>query len=178
MTSLRSVLTTVLSLLLITATAHAALMKKPNAATTTSEPKAIGTFGDWIAATYREAGQLICFAITRPKSSSPRLARRGGVILSVAHRPSERNIVAMDAGFLFANNATVTMQAGSLRLKFHTLKQGAFAKNGLAAVSALKSEDRAIVRSRGPRNEKIVDTFSLKGFSAAYRAISQECPPA
>jgi invasion protein IalB len=178
MTSPRSLLLMFLSLLLIAAAANAASKKNPNAAQRTSSPKAIGTFGDWIAGTYHEAEQLICFAIARPKISKSKLARRGGVILSVSHRPSQRDIVAMDAGFRYRNNATVAVQVSLIRLEFRGLHEGAFANNGLAAVSAFKSGDRAVISSPGPRNEKVVDTFSLKGFSAAYKAMSEECPAA
>ena len=139
-------------------------------------PKPIGKFDDWVAATHLEAGQAVCYAFTRAQSSMPALAGRGAVILTVAQRPSGRDAVAIEAGFAFAPNATVTVQADQAGLDFYTAQRAAFARNGHAAVTAFASAGRAIARSPGPREAKVTDTFSLKGFAAAYAAISKACP--
>jgi hypothetical protein len=166
-----------------------AVKKKPATATTTvtapkaSErpkaegPKKIGTFDDWIAATHQEAGQPVCYAFTRAQSSLPALAGRGAVILTVTQRVSGRDAVAMEAGFAFAPNATVTVQADQTGLDFYTAQRAAFARKGHDAVVAFQGASRAIARSPGPRDTTVTDTFSLKGFSAAYAAISKACPP-
>jgi hypothetical protein len=139
-------------------------------------PKAIGKFDDWIAATHKEAGQSVCYAFTRAQSSMPALAGRGAVVLTVAQRASGRDAVAIEAGFAFAPNATVTVQADQTGLDFYTAQRAAFARNGHAAVTAFQAAGRAIARSPGPREATVTDTFSLKGFSAAYTAISKTCP--
>ena len=83
--------------------------KKPPATAQKSEPpKAIGKFDDWTAATHHEAGQPVCYAFTRAQSSIPTVAGRGAVILTVSQRASGRDAVAMEAGFAYAPNATVT----------------------------------------------------------------------
>jgi hypothetical protein len=140
-------------------------------------PKAIGTFDDWIAATHQEAGQPVCYAFTRAQTSIPTLPGRGGVVLTVTQRNSGRDAVAIEAGFPFAPNATVEVQADQSGLDFYTAQRAAFARNGHAAVVAFQSSSRAIARSPGPHDVKLTDTFSLKGFSAAYAAISKACPP-
>jgi hypothetical protein len=151
----------------------AAAAKAPKA----EGPKKIGAFDDWIAATHQEAGQPVCYAFTRAQNSIPALAGRGAVILTVTQRLSGRDAVAMEAGFSFAPNATVTVQADQTGLDFYTAQRAAFARKGHDAVSAFQSASRAIARSPGPRDTTVTDTFSLKGFSAAYAAISKACPP-
>ncbi len=151
--------------------------KPPAAAPKPGAPQAIGTFDDWIAATHKEAGQPVCYAFTRPQNSMPALPGRGTVIMTVSQRGSGRDAVAMEAGFPFAANATVTVQVDQTGLEFYTAQRAAFARNGHAAVAAFENGSRAIARSPGPRDAKVVDTFSLKGFSAAYAAISKACPP-
>lgn len=151
--------------------------KPPTPAAKVDAPKRIGNFDDWTAATHPEAGQLVCYAFTRAQSSMPTLAGRGGVVLTVTQRASGRDAVAIEAGFAFAPNATVTVQADQTGLDFYTSQRAAFARNGHAAVTAFQAAGRAIARSPGPRDAKVVDTFSLKGFSAAYAAISKACPP-
>jgi len=166
--------------------ASPAVKKKPATATTAPKaadkpraegPKKIGAFDDWIAATHQEAGQPVCYAFTRAQSSMPALAGRGGVVLTVTQRMSGRDAVAMEAGFAFAPNATVTVQADQTGLDFYTSQRAAFARKGHDAVVAFQGAGRAIARSPGPRDTTVTDTFSLKGFSAAYAAISKACPP-
>ena len=142
----------------------------------TGGPKSIGKFDDWTAATHQEAGQMVCYAFTRAQSSAPAVAGRGQVILTVTQRASGRDAVALEAGFTFAPNAAVIVQADQTGLEFYTAQRNAFARNGRAAVSAFESAGRAIARSPGPREAKITDTFSLKGFKAAYTAVSKACP--
>jgi hypothetical protein len=185
----RAFLPAVLSLLLIVPAMaqqpSAAVKKKPVAAAAPKTPekpkgegpKKIGAFDDWIAATHPEAGQPVCYAFTRAQSSMPTLAGRGAVILTVTQRMSGRDAVAMEAGFTFAPNATVTVQADQTGLDFYTSQRAAFARKGHDAVVAFQSAGRAIARSPGPRDTTVTDTFSLKGFSAAYAAISKACPP-
>jgi hypothetical protein len=85
--------------------------------------------------------------------------------------------VAISGGFHYAKDAAVTVQVGTAGLDFYTSQTDAFARDGKAAVAAFLHGEQALARSPGPRNgQVIVDTFSLRGFSAAYAAISKACP--
>lgn len=148
----------------------------PTAAVNPNAPKLIGKFDDWIAATHPESGVPVCYAFTRATSSIPTISGRGGVVLTVTQRPSGRDAVAMEAGFTFAPDATVTVQADQTGLDFYTSHTAAFARDGHAAVVAFKAAGRAIARSPAPHDATATDTFSLKGFTAAYEAISKACP--
>jgi predicted aspartyl protease len=141
-------------------------------------PKAIGAFDDWIAATNQEAGQPVCFAFTRAQSSTPSLPGRGAVLLTVTQRASGRDAVAIEAGFAFIPNVSVTMQIENVGLDFYTHQRAAFARNGSAVVSSMARSSTGVgtVRSPGPNGEQVTDTFSMRGFAAAYAAISRACP--
>lgn len=167
---------TFLSLALLTAMPVAANSKKPAAAShsTAAGPKKIGDFGDWTAATHEEGGQAVCYAFSRAQSSAPALSGRGPVILTVTERASGRDAVAIEAGFTYAPNATVTVQVDQTGLEFYTSGRNAFARDGKAAVAAFGKAGRAIARSPAPK--EVTDTFSLKGFSEAYKAIVKACP--
>ena len=44
-------------------------------------------------------------------------------------------------------------------------------------MAAFEKGTQALARSPGPRDGQVVaDTFSLRGFSAAYAAINKVCP--
>jgi hypothetical protein len=144
------------------------------AAASAAGPKLIGKFDDWTAATHAESGQPVCYAFARVQSSAPAIAGRGPVVLTVTERPSGRDAVAIEAGFAYAANATVTLQVDQTGLDFYTSGRNAFARDGKTAVTAFEKGSRAIARSPAPK--EVTDTFSLKGFSQAYAAIGKACP--
>jgi hypothetical protein len=166
-----------MTLSLLLALPAAAETKKtvaPARPTAAAGPKSIGKFEDWTAATHSESGQTVCYAFTRAQSSAPALAGRGAVVLTVTERSSGRDAVAIEAGFPYAANAAVTVQVDQTGLEFYTSGRNAFARDGKAAASAFGKGSRAIARSPGPK--EVTDTFSLKGFGAAYAAIVKACP--
>ena len=147
---------------------------KPAAA---AGPQELGKFDDWIAAMHQESGHEACYAFTVAKNSVPALAGRGEVVLTVTLRATGRDWVAISAGFTFRKDAAVTMQVDTAGLDFYTAQSSAFARDGKAVVAAFQKGEQALARSPGPREGQVlVDTFSLRGFSAAYMAINKACP--
>lgn len=139
-------------------------------------PKRIGKFDEWQAATHQEAGQPVCYAFTRPSNSVPKLPGRGDVVLSVTERAGGRDAVALTAGFTYPANAEVELAAEGVTLPFYTSGRSAFARDGRAAVALFSKGRQAVARSPGPRGTAVADTFSLRGFSLAYAAITKACP--
>jgi hypothetical protein len=167
--------------LLISAPAWAQKSTRPPAhpapAQASSKPKSIGKFDDWQAATHVEGGQTVCYAFTRASGSSPALQGRGDVVLTVTQRPTLRDAVAISAGFTYASGASVDVLVDQTPLEFYTAQRSAFARDGHAVVTGLQKAAKVVAKSPGPRNAQVSDTFSLKGFSAAYAAITKACPP-
>ena len=140
-------------------------------------PKELGQFEDWLAATHEESGQTVCYAFVRAKNSAPVLANRGPVVLTVTERPAGRDAVAIAAGYTFPKGAAVTVQVDTTGLDFYTAGSDAFARDGKAAVAAFQKGEQALARAPGPREHQVVaDTFSLRGFTAAYAEINKACP--
>jgi predicted SnoaL-like aldol condensation-catalyzing enzyme len=172
---------TVVLLALVLAVPVAAQPKKPAAPShpeaASSVAKKLGGFEDWIAATHQESGQTVCYAFTYAKHSTPVISGRDPVVLTVTERAGGRDAVAISAGFDYGKNAAVNMQVDTTGLDFYTAQRNAFARDGKAAVAAFSKAAQAQARSPGPRDgQLVVDTFSLRGFSAAYAAITKACP--
>jgi hypothetical protein len=140
-------------------------------------PKEIGRFEDWIAATHDESGQLACYAFTRALSSQPAMPGRGDVVLTVTERTTPRDAVAISAGFNYSATAAVTVAVGATTFQFYTAQRSAFARDGHAAITAFEKGDRVTAKSPTPKGTGVTDTFSLRGFTAAYGAINKACPP-
>jgi invasion protein IalB len=145
-----------------------------------STPKKLGVFEDWTAATHQEAGVTVCYAFTYAAHSMPPLTGRGEVVLTVTERPTARDDIALTAGFPYATGSAVSVQVDQTALDFYTAQpqpgRNAFARDGKAVIAAFGKGKEAVAHSPGPREAKVVDTFSLRGFSAAYAAISKACP--
>lgn len=149
---------------------------KPPARPAANAPKSIGKFDDWQAATHAEAGQQVCYAFVRAQASTPAIPGRSDVVLTVTQRPGGRDAVAISAGFAYATGAEVQVVVDRTELPFYTNARSAFAKDGRAVATAFAGGRQAIAKSPGPRNAAVSDTFSLRGFSAAYAAINKACP--
>ena len=161
----------------LVAPASAQTVKAPANTTKPAGPKAIGKFEDWTAATNREAGQTVCYAFTRALSSTPALSGRGDVVLTVTERTGGRDAVAISAGFTYAANAAVAVAIDTQpAVDFYTAQRSAFARDGHATVQAFLKSRQVVATSPAPKNAQVADTFSLKGFNAAYAAIVKACP--
>ena len=144
-------------------------------ATSPNAPKSIGKFEDWQAATHSEAGQTVCYAFTRVQSSTPAVPGRGDVVLTVTQRPTGRDAVAISAGFAYPAGSEVTLAAEKAELPFYTSGRSAFARDGHAVTVAFDKARNAVAKSPGPKGVQVSDTFSLRGFAAAYAAINKAC---
>jgi invasion protein IalB len=172
-----SLIPVVLGLLGAPALVHLARAQTPPPAAKAGAAKAIGKFEDWTAATNKEAGQTVCYAFTYALASKPAISGRDRVVLTVTERTGGRDAVAISAGFSYATNATVSVVIDAQPpLDFYTSQRSAFSRDGHATVQGFLKGLRVVATSPGPKNVQVADTFSLKGFNAAYAAIVKACP--
>ena len=155
--------------------AHAPRPAPTHAGPPPNVPRLIGKYDDWQAAIHQEAGQTVCYALTRAATSAPKLPGRGDVVLTVTERPSGRDAVAISAGFVYPPNAEVAVQIERASQSFYTAQRSAFSRDGHATVEAFARAREAVAKSPSPHG-MVTDNFSLRGFSAAYAAIVKACP--
>jgi len=155
----------------------ALLMLAPaTAASANSGPQPLGTFGDWISASYGSGASTACYAFTTAKTSAPALAGRGPVQLTVTRRKSAPDEVTIAAGYTYPASPTVTLTVGTGSFDFYTQNETAFTVSNTAAIAAFRAGAVAIAKSSAPHGKTVTDTFSLTGFSGAYGAIKKACP--
>jgi invasion protein IalB len=143
-----------------------------------AQPTRIDTFQTWIAAHTQEQGQKVCYAFTRASRSEGGPQNRATVTLTVTHRPTGRDQVAVSVGYPYPRQAEAVLTVGTAEFRsYGTVQSSAFFQNGAQLIAAFRGGREAVVRSPGPPGRGVVtDTFPLAGFSAAYQAISRECP--
>ena len=150
------------------------------AAAETSAKALITANGDWEAYTTFENKSLVCYMGAEPQKTQGKYTKRGQTFLLITHRPSEKskNVISLRAGYTYKKSSEVKMIIGKERFELFTNGQWAFAADAGTDNKLVKSMIRGaelIVRGVSSRGTQTTDTYSLKGFTAAYKAIGKAC---
>jgi hypothetical protein len=144
-------------------------------------PKLLGTYKDWSALMLVQAGEKQCYMVSEPKATAPDGVRRGKIYLMVTHWPARDilNEVSIVAGYPYkkASEVKATVRKSKSFTMF-TSEDRAWAhdsKQDQAMVKALKAGAALTATGMSARGTKTTDRYSLRGFSAAYRAITKAC---
>ena len=145
-----------------------------------AEPKRIGGSDVWAAFASGPGKNRTCFVHGLPQSSRGKYKRRGEVYIQIAHRPAKkvRDEVSVTAGYTYKPKSAVKVDIDGKRYSMFTEGRNAWvrnAKDDRKLVRALIRGSRMVVRGRSSRNTLTIDTYSLKGFTKAYRRASQAC---
>ena len=143
-------------------------------------PQILGEYGDWIAYYYRDNAGPVCYMASTPKKDEGKYSKRGDIFVVVTHRPNEKSydVVNINAGYTYKKNAQVELKIGAKTFYLFTDGDKAWAmkdKDDKDIVSAMKRGSRMIVDGVSSRGTKTKDTYSLTGFTSAYKAISNKC---
>ena len=106
--------------------------------------------------------------------------RGGETYILVTHRPAEKslNVISINAGYTYQSGSEVDVVIGKTTFKMFTDAGHAFAydsKTDGAIVKAMIRGARMIIKGTSSRGTQTTDTYSLKGFTAAYKAINKSC---
>ena len=99
------------------------------------------------------------------------------VFLLVSHRPADKMIgfVSLEAGYIYEKKGKITAKIGGASHAMFADGGLAFAfKDGPLVKSMIRGQNLTVQGISG-RGTLTVDTFSLSGFTAAYRAASKAC---
>ncbi|MCC7426431.1 MAG: hypothetical protein IT557_05975 [Alphaproteobacteria bacterium] len=141
-------------------------------------PQHIGTHGDWEAATVNENGRKVCYMVSRPQSTRAAPQGRRPAFLLVTHRPNSPNEISFISGYSYPQRARVTATVDRTAINLYTDGGTAWvrAENVNAAIDNFRRGRDVVIAGSPPRgNAQVQDTVSLRGFTAAYRAISEAC---
>jgi invasion protein IalB len=142
--------------------------------------KFLGKHGDWEAFSDKESGKTVCYMASEPLKMQGKYAKRGASYAMVTHRPAEksRNVVSIRAGYTHKAGSEVEVAVGKDSFKLFTKDGWAYAPDAdadNALVKAMVRGSAMLVIGVSERGTKTTDTYSLKGFTAAYGEISKAC---
>ncbi len=146
------------------------------------EPQAAGTFGNWTAYHYKTKKGPVCYIVSQPVRSelSRKGAKRDPVFFLVTHRPGDkvRGEVSTIIGYPFRPNSTPTVEIDGQRFTLFAVKDGAWSEGPQVdrkIVAAMRKGRTMVVRGVSRRGTTSVDTYSLKGVTAALKKINRLC---
>lgn len=157
------------------------LMSSSVAQAAAAAPKLLGEYDDWAAYYYQDAGGLACYMASTPKKDEGKYTKRGDIYIVITHRPSDKSfdVININAGYTYKPDARVIVKIGDQSFdKLFTSGDKAWAtsdKTDKDIVNAMKRGTRMIVHGTSNKGSDTKDTYSLAGFSQAYKAISNKC---
>ena len=140
----------------------------------------LGQHSDWEAFSDKEAGKTFCYVGSEPTKMRGKYKKRGDTYIIVTHRPAEKsqNVVSIRAGYTHKASSEVEITVGKTTFKLFTKDGWAFTRDSStdnALVKAMVRGTVMTVKGISGRGTKTTDTYSLKGFTAAYRTIGIAC---
>lgn len=145
-----------------------------------AEPEFLGSDRDWEAYRLAQQSGKVCYVASQPRNMEGQYTKRGDAAVFVTHRPAqnERDVVNFQAGYTFKEGSDVEVTIGGRTFSLFTKDDTAWARSEAdegAIVKAMIKERRMVVRGTSSRGTKTTDTYSLLGFTSAYKKINQAC---
>lgn len=144
-----------------------------------SDVRPIGHYSSWRVYTATENGHKICFMAASPLHSSP---KREDAYLMVSRRPAEKeyNVITVMTGVDYKEKFVPTIGVDNKKvMSMFTQKDTAFINDETNEKELINQMiDGNITRTVGKskRGTVLKDSYSLKGFTKALDAITEECP--
>jgi len=141
----------------------------------------IGDFNAWSVYKVEENGKPVCYIASSPSKSEGNYTRRGKAFALVTLRPVEQrgDEVSFIAGYTFEKDSAVRVEIEDKTWKFFTQDTGAWLPN---KPDLDRDMVQAMIRGRdmkvtgiSSRGNETLDTYSLSGFTAAYKAMREAC---
>ncbi|PJB69692.1 MAG: hypothetical protein CO093_09870 [Alphaproteobacteria bacterium CG_4_9_14_3_um_filter_47_13] len=145
-----------------------------------AEPRLLGKYSDWEAYVFMEGDNKVCYMASQPAKSEGNYTRRGDVFALITHRPAEgsKNVFSYITGYSYKQGSDATAKIDSTSFTLFTQDETAWAPDAATdnkISEAIKKSSKMVIKGVSSRETATTDTFSLKGSSAAYEAISKEC---
>lgn len=150
-------------------------------AATSAHAKTLGEFGDWVTVLVQEGGKPACMMSSAPQKAEGKYAQRGDIFALITHRPAEKRVgeVGFQAGYTFKKGSNVTVVIDRKK-SFQLFTNDGFAwttdaKMDQDIAAAMRAGSTMVVEGVSTRGTQTLDTYSLKGFTAALKAINKAC---
>lgn len=146
----------------------------------TAQAAFVERFRDWSLYVHEDGNSKICFIVAVPAKQEGSFSRRSQPRLFVTHFGGEnpRQEVSVDPGYTYKKGSVVEAVVGGTRFELFTERDRAWASNAAEdsrLIEAMRRGNQITIRGTSMRDTWSLDTYSLAGFSAAHRAMTEAC---
>jgi len=150
------------------------------AGSSADNPVLIKAFGDWKAYYFTDQGAKVCFMSSPPEKQEGKFKKRGDVLFFITHWAADKtkNVISVSAGYAYKDESTATVTVDDHDFTLATVGETAWARDSgtdTAIAEAIRKGSSLSVTGTSKHGTKTKDTYSLKGSSAAYEAITKTC---
>ena len=118
-----------------------------------------------------------CFIQSAPiKTIIPEGKSRGeNYILVYKMHKSPELIIQISAGFDYKTSKSVKVKIDNIDYNFYADEDTAWANKDKKVINAMKKGLNLITTGISSKNTEVIDTYTLKGFTAAFNKLSSDC---
>jgi hypothetical protein len=138
----------------------------------------IGDFYDWKLYKGKRLNDEICYLTATPMKKEGSYDKRGQPYFLVSEIKNDANEISISSGFLYKKNSNVEISFGSKKYYLFPHEATAFANKKSDDIDILKEmqKNADLVVSGVTREGKLaIDSYSLIGFSKAYKKMQEVC---
>ncbi len=172
----------------VTGAAAAALVAGMTIATSVpafaDNPTLLGVSKNWGAYTVGTGPDKVCYALSQPRSSSPKKAKRDPIFFLINDWPSRHARAEPEVvpGYKYKDGSPVTAEVSGFKYAFFTKNDGdagsAWVKEVLDEqhlIDSMQKGNELIVTGTSARGTMTRDTYSLDGLADALTKIHTAC---
>ena len=141
----------------------------------------IGNYGDWNAFYWDMKEGKVCAIVSLPLKEEGNYTKRGKVYSQVSKNAEQtgEGVVSFQAGYTFKNKSDIKVNIDKKnKLILQPVGRVGWTlttEEDVKLIKFMKLGNEMIVEGVSSRGTNTKDTYSLKGFSAAYKAMSKVC---
>jgi len=138
----------------------------------------IAHFNDWRVFTAKQNGDTLCYVASLPTSHSGNFSKRGEPYFLVTHKTSQTDEISTASGYPYKDKSSVALTIGKKKFSLFTQKDTAWAKDAAEdkkIVQELMLGKTMKIRGTSEIGTFSEDSYSLKGFKAAYQRMKKAC---
>ncbi len=136
--------------------------------------KLVANYKDWSVFSHNK----LCYIGSSPIANKGNFSRRSDPYVLVTHRSKSVDEVSTSSGYPYKDGVEVTATIDGKKYKMFTQGEIAWAydeKQDRKMVAAMKKGKRMNIRGTSQKDTWSEDTYSLFGFSAAYKKMKSLC---
>ena len=142
----------------------------------------LGTYGDWKAFYWNLDEDKVCSILSYPKKEEGKYTKRGKVIAQVTQRVENPSagVVSFQLGYPIKEGSDIKIKIDGKPFGVFNFLQDQIAWTSdpefdCMLIKAMQRGTTMIIKGVSSRGTNTKDTYSLRGFTAAYKAIGKVC---